>query len=149
MKNILIVDGQGGRIGRALAERLEALRGSGCPPFRLTVVGTNAVATANMMKGSPDAEGATGENAVRICARRADVIVGPIGIIAADAMLGEITPEIARAISSAGAVRVLVPMNRRTGCDNLVVGVRDVPLGELLDEAAKTAVKAAGDAREE
>ena len=134
MKNVLIVDGQGGRIGKALAERFEAARKEG-KLLCLTVAGTNAVATANMMKASPDAKGATGENAVRVAARRADVIVGAIGIIVADAMLGEITPKTAEAISSADAVRVLIPMNRQTTCENIVVGVRDASLSELLDEA--------------
>ncbi len=147
MKNVLIVDGQGGRIGRALAERFDAARREG-RLFSLTLVGTNAVATANMMKGAPDARAATGENAVRVAARRADIIVGAIGIIVADAMLGEITPGMAESISSADAVRVLVPMNRQTVCENIVVGVRNASLSELLDEAAAQALSLCGGSTE-
>ena len=142
MKNVLIVDGQGGRIGRALAERLAARLDPDNPAFTLTAVGSNAMATANMLKGAAGMKGATGENAVRVCARRADIIAGPIGIIIADAMLGEITPAMATALSSADAVRVLIPMNR-TQCDNYVAGVGDKSLTALLDEAADTVVRLA------
>jgi len=140
MKNVLIVDGQGGRIGRAIAERLAERLDPERPAFTLTAAGSNAMATANMLKGAVGMKGATGENAVIVCARRADVIVGPIGIIIADAMLGEITPAMATALSSADAVRVLIPMNR-TQCENYVVGVRDNSLTALLDEAADTVVR--------
>ena len=142
MKNVLIVDGQGGRIGRALAERLAARLDLDNPAFTLTAVGSNAMATANMLKGASGMKGATGENAVQVCARRADIIAGPIGIIIADAMLGEITPAMATALSSADAVRVLIPMNR-TQCDNYVAGVGDKSLTALLDEAADTVVRLA------
>ena len=135
MKRILVVDGQGGKIGRALVERLaERPDADG---FELSVVGANAMATANMMKGAAGVRGATGENAVRVCARRADVIAGPVGIVLADAMMGEITPAMATAVSSADAVRVLIPMNR-TQCENIIVGVRDLTLTAMLDEAAET-----------
>ena len=144
MKNVLIVDGQGGRIGRALAERLSQRLDPEKPAFSLTAVGSNAMATANMLKGSSGMKGATGENAVAVCARRADIITGPIGIIIADAMLGEITPAMATAISSSDAVRVLIPMNR-TKCENYIVGVRDDSLTTLLDEAADTVVRLAED----
>ena len=140
MKNVLIVDGQGGRIGRAIAERLAERLDPERPVFTLTAAGSNAMATANMLKGAAGMKGATGENAVIVCARRADVIVGPIGIIIADAMLGEITPAMATALSSSDAVRVLIPMNR-TQCENYVVGVRDNSLTALLDEAAETVVR--------
>ncbi len=144
MKNVLIVDGQGGRIGRALAERLSQRLDPEKPAFSLTAVGSNAMATANMLKGASGMKGATGENAVAVCARRADIITGPIGIIIADAMLGEITPAMATAISSSDAVRVLIPMNR-TQCENYIVGVRDDSLTTLLDEAADTVVRLAED----
>jgi len=143
-KHVLVVDGQGGRIGRALAERLAARTDPENPAFVLTVVGANALATANMMKGASFVRGATGENAAVVNAARADVIAGPIGIILADAMLGEITPAVARAVSSSPAVRVLVPMNR-TQCENYVVGVRDDPLSVLLDEAADAVIRFLGE----
>ena len=132
MKKILIIDGQGGGLGRML---VESLRQSG--GYHITAVGTNSIATSNMLRGEPD-EAATGENAVRVCSRRADVICGPIGIVIADAMNGEVTPAIALAVGRADAVRVLIPMNRLTAhkrCDNRVAGIRDVPLAELVRDA--------------
>lgn len=142
MQRILIVDGQGGKIGRTLVERLTEKLAALSPDKALceiTVVGTNAMAAANMMKGAPGIRGATGENAVAVCARKADIIAGPIGIVLADAMLGEITPAMACALSSADAVRVLIPMNR-TQCENIIVGVKELSLGAMLDEAADTIV---------
>ena len=142
-KNVLVVDGQGGRIGRALVERLAARSSSASSAgsaFTVTAVGSNAMATANMLKGAPGIRGATGENAVVVCARRADVIVGPLGIIVADAMLGEITPAMAAAISSADAVRILIPMNH-SQCENYIAGVRENSLTALLDEAADAVLR--------
>ena len=144
MKNILIVDGQGGRIGRALAERLAAKLDPENPAFSLTVAGSNAMATANMLKGAASLKGATGENAVVVCARRADVIVGPVGIIIADAMLGEITSAMATAVSSSDARRVHIPKNR-TQCENYVVREKENNLNALLDEAAEVAARYAED----
>ena len=137
MRNILVIDGQGGKLGRLL---VESLRQSGT--YHITAVGTNAIATSNMLRGEPD-EAATGENAVRVCSRRADVICGPIGIVIADAMNGEVTPAIALAVGRADAVRVLIPMNRLTAhkrCDNRVAGIRDVPLAELVRDAVRQIV---------
>ena len=134
MRNILVIDGQGGKLGRLL---VESLRQSGT--YHITAVGTNSIATSNMLRGDPD-EAATGENAVRVCSRRADVICGPIGIVIADAMNGEVTPAIALAVGRADAVRVLIPMNRLTAhkrCDNRVAGIRDVPLAELVRDAVR------------
>ena len=86
-KQILVIDGQGGKLGRSL---IEAIRG-GCPDAEITAVGTNGIATAAMSKAKPD-HLATGENSVVVCSRTADVVIGPIGIVIADSMLGEITP---------------------------------------------------------
>ena len=130
--DILIIDGQGGNLGRQLTRRLrEAL-----PQARITVVGTNSTATENMLKGGAD-RAATGENAVVVNARRAKVIAGPLGIVIADALLGEVTSTMARAVGSSDAVRVLIPMNR---CDTLVAGVADRPMGELIDDAVRKIV---------
>lgn len=134
MRNILVIDGQGGKLGRLL---VESLRQSGT--YHITAVGTNAIATSNMLRGEPD-EAATGENAVRVCSRRADVICGPIGIVIADAMNGEVTPAIALAVGRADAVRVLIPMNRLTShrqCANRVAGIRDIPMAELVRDAVR------------
>ena len=125
--DILIIDGQGGNLGRQLTRRLrEAL-----PQADITAVGTNSTATENMLKGGAD-RAATGENAVVVNARRAKIIAGPLGIVIADALLGEVTPAMARAVGRSDAVRVLIPMNR---CDTPVAGVAEKPMGELMDDA--------------
>ena len=121
---ILIIDGQGGRIGRQLVEKIRA---SGIPAD-ITAVGTNSAATAAMLKGGAD-QGATGENAAAVCARDADVIVGPIGIVIADAMLGEITEKMAVAVGRSRAKKLLLPVNL---CANTVVGVPDVSISTLI-----------------
>ena len=124
---------------------VESLRQSG--GYHITAVGTNTIATSNMLRAEPD-EAATGENAVRVCSRRADVICGPIGIVVADAMNGEVTPAIALAVGRADAVRVLVPMNRLTShkqCDNRIAGIKDVPMAELVRDAVRQIVDLCGD----
>ena len=127
--DILIIDGQGGNLGRQLTRRLrEAL-----PQARITVVGTNSTATENMLKGGAD-RAATGENAVVVNARKAKIIAGPLGIVIADALLGEVTPAMAMAVGRSDAVRVLIPMNR---CDTLVAGVGERSMGELVEDAAR------------
>lgn len=142
MKKILVIDGQGGGLGRML---VESLRQSG--GYHITAVGTNTIATSNMLRAEPD-EAATGENAVRVCSRRADVICGPIGIVIADAMNGEVTPAIALAVGRADAARVLVPMNRfgaHKQCDNRIAGIKDVPMAELVRDAVRQIVDLCGD----
>ncbi len=121
---ILIIDGQGGRIGRQLVERIRAAEIAA----EITAVGTNSAATAAMLKGGAD-QGATGENAVAVCSRAADVIVGPIGIVIADALLGEITAEMAASVGRSPARKLLLPVNL---CGNTVVGVPDVSISALL-----------------
>ena len=130
--DILIIDGQGGNLGRMLTRRLrEAL-----PQADIVAVGTNSTATENMLKGGAD-RAATGENAVVVNARRARVITGPLGIVIADALLGEVTPAMAMAVGTSDAVRVLIPMNR---CDTLVAGVAEKPMGELVEDAVRRIV---------
>ena len=114
--NILIIDGQGGRLGRKLAENIRKT----CPDAEITAVGTNSIATENMMNSNCADHLATGENAVIVACRTAQVIVGPFGIATADAMLGEITPAMANAVSSSPAYRVLIPMNM---CRTYIAGV--------------------------
>ena len=120
--NVLVIDGQGGGLGRQLVAAISAA----CPEARLTAVGTNSLATSAMLKAGT-VRAATGENAV-------DVIVGPIGIVIADALLGEITPAMAAAVCQSPARRVLVPINH---CENIVVGVPDQPIGQLVAAAAQ------------
>lgn len=122
--NILVVDGQGGGIGRLLIETIRKT----FPAISITAVGTNALATQAMLKAGATA-GATGENAVVVGCRNADIIIGPIGIVIADSLLGEITPAMAVAIGQSRAVRILLPMNQ---CDNLIAGIEDVSMGKLI-----------------
>lgn len=114
--NILVIDGQGGRLGRKL---LESLRKT-CPEARITAVGTNSMATEYMMNSNCANQLATGENAVIVACRTAQIIVGPFGIATADAMMGEISPAMANAVASSAAYRVLIPMNL---CNTYVAGV--------------------------
>ena len=127
--NILIVDAQGGGVGRQLVLAIRAR----FPDADITAVGTNAAATSAMMKAGAS-RAATGENAVVVCSRKADVIVGAIGIVIADAMLGEITPRMAAAVAQSGAKRVLLPVSH---CDNIVAGVAGQTVARLVDAAVQ------------
>lgn len=123
--NILVVDGQGGGIGRQVISALKS-KYDNCI---ITAVGTNSLATGNMLKAGAD-EAATGENAVITMSRRADIIIGPVGIVIADSLLGEITPAMAAAAGQSSAKRILIPMNH---CDNIIVGVPDLSTGKLIE----------------
>lgn len=125
---ILVIDGQGGKLGNQL---IAALR-SRLPDAVIRAIGTNSAATAGMMKAQPD-QAATGENAVVVACRRADIVAGPVGIVVADSMLGEVTGRMAAAVARAGEARVLIPFNR---CETIVAGVADRPLSELVEDAA-------------
>lgn len=114
--NILVIDGQGGKLGRKLVESIR----KACPEAEITAVGTNSIATQNMLGAGCANQLATGENAVIVACRTAQVIVGPFGITAADSMMGEITPAMANAVASSAAYRVLIPMNL---CNTYVAGV--------------------------
>ena len=129
---IVVIDGQGGRIGKAVIEQLRARNSTDY----ILAVGTNSIATSAMLKAGADA-GATGENPVVVASRDADVIIGPIGIIAADSMLGEITPKMAEALGQSKARKVLVPVNR---CFD-VAGVREMSLSQYVEQAAELALK--------
>ncbi len=126
---ILVIDGQGGRVGRQIIESILAR----FPAADLTAVGTNSLATECMIKGGAK-QVATGENAVIVGARRADVIVGPLGIVIADSLLGEITPAMAVAVGQSSAVRILIPMNL---CDNVIAGIAGLPLSALVQDAVE------------
>ena len=128
-KNILVIDGQGGRIGREIIERLKAQ----CPSVCLTAVGTNSMATAAMLKGGAD-QAATGENAVIVNAAKADILIGPVGIAVADALLGEITPAMAVAVGQSPALKLLIPVNQ---CNNVIVGVEKRTVKSMLDEVVE------------
>lgn len=122
--NILIIDAQGGGIGRQLVSAVK----KNMPGVVVTVAGTNSTATSAMLKAGAD-NAATGENAIIVNSKRADVIIGPIGIVIADALLGEITPLMAKAVAQSSAKRILIPINH---CDNIVVGVDDLNIGKLI-----------------
>ena len=118
------MDGQGGKIGALLTEQLKA---QGCEGG-IYAIGTNAVATAAMLRAGADF-GATGENPARVNCRDADIIAGPVGIVVADALLGEVTPAMAAAVGGSAARKILLPVNR---CETIVVGVPELPLAELV-----------------
>ena len=124
---VVVIDGQSGRMGQLFIERARAAG----VPCQLFAVGTNAIATAAMLKAGA-AAGATGENPVLVACRTADIIAGPIGILSADSLLGEITPAMAVAIGQSGAKKLLLPVNQ---CSNLVAGVPAMTLKELIDKA--------------
>ena len=127
--NILIIDAQGGGIGRQLVSAVKRA----FPGETVTAVGTNSLAASAMLKAGADLV-ATGENAVVVNCRRADVILAPIGVVIADAMLGEITPAMALAAGQSPAKRILLPIAH---CDNLLAGVRDLSVGQLVQEAVE------------
>ena len=125
---VVVIDGQSGRMGQLFIERAKAAS----LPCELLAVGTNAIATAAMLKAGASA-GATGENPVLVACRTADIIVGPIGILSADSLMGEITPAMAVAVGQSGAKKLL-PVNQ---CSNIVVGTQDLTLSRLMDEAVE------------
>lgn len=123
---IVVIDGQGGGIGRALVSGIKA----NVPDAVVTAVGTNTAATIAMQKAGAD-KAATGENAVVVAARDAEYIIGPVGIVVADALLGEVTPKMAQAVGSSNAKKLLVPVNM---CDTIVVGVPDLNVSTLVSQ---------------
>lgn len=123
---ILIIDAQGGGIGKQLIIEIN----KNFKDANITAVGTNSVATTNMLKaGATNA--ATGENAVVVACRKADIIIGPVGIVIADSMYGEITPKMAVAVGQSLAKKLLIPMNH---CNNIIVGVENKRMNEFISE---------------
>lgn len=123
--NILVIDAQGGGIGKQVVAAIK----QNMPEMEITAVGTNSAATTAMLKAGAD-HAATGENAVIVGCRRADVIVGAVGIVIADSLYGEITPAMALAVGQSNARRLLISVNH---CDNFIVGVSDLALGKLIE----------------
>lgn len=123
---ILVIDGQGGQLGGQIIKSLK----SNFQEIDIIAVGTNATATATMLKAGAS-KAATGENPVVVACRKVDVIIGPIGIVIADAMLGEITPQMAIAVGQADATRILLPINK---CDNLVAGISDTSMTAIIED---------------
>lgn len=127
--NILVIDAQGGGVGKQLVSAIK----KSFPGDTVIAVGTNSLAASAMLKAGAD-RAATGENAVVVNCRTADVIVAPIGVVIADAMLGEITPAMALAAGQSPAMRILLPIAH---CDNMVVGVKELGMGQLVQEAVE------------
>ncbi|MDD3213565.1 MAG: DUF3842 family protein [Eubacteriales bacterium] len=134
--NVLVIDGQGGGMGRALVTAIRQI----APSLSLIALGTNATATAAMLRAGAQ-QGATGENAICCQCRKADVIVGVVGILHANALLGEISPAIASAVSESDAEKVLIPLDR---CGLHIIGVAKQPLETMIAEAAETVARLAG-----
>lgn len=126
---IAVVDGQGGGIGRAIVEKIKAAM----PHIRVIALGTNSVATGQMLRAGAD-DGATGENAIVHNMRHVDIVVGVIGILNANSMMGELSPAMAAAIGGSHTYKVLLPINR---CHIHVVSVEDAPLGKHIDNAVE------------
>jgi len=122
---ILVIDAQGGGLGKQIVGRIKEER----PDDEIIAVGTNTEATNAMRKAGADIS-ATGENAVIVNSRNADVICGPIGIVIADSLYGEITPEMAKAVAQSNATRLLIPINR---CENIIIGVEKPNLSSMVD----------------
>lgn len=128
--NVLVIDGQGGRLGgqlvRLIIERF--------PGIKVMAVGTNATAAAVMKKAGAH-QVASGENPTVVACRKADVIIGPIGMVIADSLFGEVTPKMALAVGQADATRILIPINK---CENYVAGVQNLSLGALMGDVIET-----------
>lgn len=123
---VLVIDAQGGGIGREVISALKERKSD----LHIIAVGTNSNATSAMLKAGAD-EGATGENPVRVCASKADVIICPIGLVIADSMLGEVTEAMALSIARSNAKKVLIPSK---GCNNYVAGGRRASLKEIIED---------------
>lgn len=122
---VLVIDDQGGRMGRGIVEQLKKR----FPSLPLTAIGTNSIATAAMLKAGAD-QGATGENPVVVNSRNADLIIGPIGIVIADSLLGEVTETMAAAVGKSPACKIFIPVSHR--CSHTIVGCEELPLSEYI-----------------
>lgn len=124
---IVVIDGQGGRLGQLICEAITKEK----IECDLVAVGTNSIATSAMIKAGAK-QGATGENPVIVACRDADIIIGPIGIVVVDSLLGEITPAMAIAVGQSKAVKMLLPVSH---CNNQVVGVQSLSMSEMVVQA--------------
>ena len=126
-KKVCVIDGQGGGIGATIIKKLKERFGEQIEIFAL---GTNAIATAQMLKAKAN-KGASGSNAIIQTVKKADVIIGPVGIIMPHAMMGEVTLLMAQAVCTADAKKILLPLTQ----ENMeIVGVSRLPLPQLVDE---------------
>lgn len=125
---VAIIDGKGGGIGSAISKKLASMK-----DVKVIALGTNSHATYNMIKSGAD-DGATGENAICHMLERADIIVGPIAIVVANSMMGEITPRITQAVASSKAMKLLLPTQK---CGVTVVGVGEMTMAQIIDMVPK------------
>lgn len=130
---VLVIDAQGGGMGRMLVEGLK----KALPEQPVIAVGTNALATSAMLKAGAD-QAATGENAIRVCAATADLILAPVGMVLADAMLGEVTADMALAVGRSPAHRILLPVAR---CQTTIAGMPKMTMAEAVEQAVAEAVR--------
>lgn len=126
---IIVIDGQGGKMGQAVIAQLKKSH----PKLSITAIGTNSIATSSMLKAGADA-GATGENPVVVASRNAEIIIGPMGIVIPNSLLGEITPVMAEAIASGPAEKILIPVNK---CSHYVVGCQELSLTEYISQVIR------------
>ncbi|MFU0832712.1 MAG: DUF3842 domain-containing protein [Oscillospiraceae bacterium] len=131
--NVLVIDGQGGSLGKQLITQLHKI----LPDQQITAIGTNSIATAAMLKAGASV-GATGENPVIVGSTKADIILGPIGILIADSLLGEITPAMAAAVGRSPAKKILIPLNK---CNCMVAGTEEMTLSKYIECAVSMAVE--------
>ena len=124
--NILVIDGMGGGIGKAVVECLCKAKAG----HVITALGINAIATSSMLKAGAD-HSATGENAIIFNTKKADIIIGSMGIVLANSMLGEVSPRIARAVSSSNAEKILIPTSK---CSVSITGLRDQGTAQHIEE---------------
>ncbi len=127
--NAVVMDGQGGGIGRALVEGLH----QAMPELHITAIGTNAAATAAMLRAGAT-QAATGENAAIVNCRDADVVLGPIGILVANGLLGEVTPRMATAVGDSPALKILIPVPK---CRVEIAGLKETPVGQGIAAAVE------------
>jgi len=131
---IAVIDGKGGGIGCQVVERLKSLKNN---DIEIIALGTNSQATSNMLRAGAN-DGATGENAVVWMSNKVDIIIGPMAIIAANSMMGEISPKMAEAVASSKAKKLLLPVSK---CNFEIVGLNNYQLKTLFDELVKTIKK--------
>ncbi|MCL1857813.1 MAG: DUF3842 family protein [Oscillospiraceae bacterium] len=131
---ILVIDGQGGGLGKSIIEQLKQIK-KDMPDFEIIAAGTNSAASASMLKAGADIA-ATGENAIIYNSKRADIITGAVGICFANSMRGEISPNIAAAVSESDAVKILIPVPM-SKCNINIMGVTEKPMAQYITEAVE------------
>ena len=128
---IVIIDGQGGKLGAQIVSIIKNLiNNKNGKNIELIAIGTNSIATEAMLKAKADIV-ATGENPVIVCSKDADIIIGPVGIVIADSLYGEITSKMAIAVRSSKAQKLLIPINK---CNNIIVGINDNSMKEIFTQ---------------